>query len=278
MTLSSLLNIANVSKSAYYYWKNKTLSEKELNIIHLIIKIFYDNKRKFGVRRIQMELLNKYKLNVNHKKVYRIMKEYGLKANIRRRVSYKHINAQRKTENWTIAPNILNGKFDNIIPFKQFCTDVTYLTIKTGKRYYLSVIKDIATGEIVGHYLSDNQNADLIINTLNKIKIPIKNSILHSDRGALYLSFQYIQKTKELNITRSMSEAACPTQNAPIESFFGHLKDEVDYRKCKSFVELNDLIDNYIYYYNTNRYQWNRNKMAPITYRNFLLSYKYTPI
>ena len=225
-----MLDIANVSKSAYYSWKNKTLSEKDLEIIYLITKIFYENKRKFGIRRIQMELLNKYKINVNHKKVHRIMKEYGLKTKIRKRVSYKHVNAQRKTENCTIAPNILNGKFDNIIPFKQFCTDVTYLKIKTGKKYYLSVVKDIATGEIVGHYLSDNQNSDLIVNTLNRIKIPIKNSILHSDRGALYSSFQYIQKTKELNITRSMSEPARPTQNAPIESFFGHLKDEIDYK------------------------------------------------
>lgn len=273
-----MLDIANVSKSAYYSWKNKTLSEKDLEIIYLITKIFYENKRKFCIRRIQMELLNKYKINVNHKKVHRIMKEYGLKTKIRKRVSYKHVNAQRKTENCTIAPNILNGKFDNIIPFKQFCTDVTYLKIKTGKKYYLSVVKDIATGEIVGHYLSDNQNSDLIVNTLNRIKIPIKNSILHSDRGALYSSFQYIQKTKELNITRSMSEPARPTQNAPIESFFGHLKDEIDYKKCKSFDELNDLVDNYIYYYNTRRYQWNRKKMAPVIYRNFLLSYQNSPI
>ncbi|HIS88407.1 TPA: IS3 family transposase, partial [Candidatus Avigastranaerophilus faecigallinarum] len=57
-----------------------------------------------------------------------------------------------------------------------------------------------------------------------------------------------------------MSEPARPTQNAPIESFFGHLKDEIDYKKCKSFDELNDLVDNYIYYYNTRRYQWNRKK------------------
>ena len=54
-----MLDIANVSKSAYYSWKNKTLSEKDLEIIYLITKIFYENKRKFGIRRIQMELLNK---------------------------------------------------------------------------------------------------------------------------------------------------------------------------------------------------------------------------
>ena len=96
---------------------------------------------------------------------------------------------------------------------------------------------------------------------------------MHSDRGALYSSFKYIQRLKELGITRSMSEAANPTQNAPIESFFGHFKDEVDYKNCKNFEELKDKIDKYVYYYNTSRYQWNKKMMTPLEIREYLISY-----
>ena len=70
-----------------------------------------------------------------------------------------------------------------------------------------------------------------------------------------------------------MSEPASPTQNAPIESFFGHFKDEVDYKICKDFKELKDKIDKYVYYYNTKRYQWNKSMLTPIEFRNLLLSY-----
>ena len=74
-----------------------------------------------------------------------------------------------------------------------------------------------------------------------------------------------------------MSAAGKPTHNAPIESFFGHFKDEVDYKLCKNFIELKDKIDKYVYYYNTSRYQWNKNMLAPIEIRKQLKSYNTYP-
>jgi transposase InsO family protein len=68
-----------------------------------------------------------------------------------------------------------------------------------------------------------------------------------------------------------MSKAGCPYDNAPMESFFGHLKDEMQYRKVKTFKELSDIVEDYIRYYNYDRYQWNLEKMSPAQYRNHLL-------
>ena len=97
---------------------------------------------------------------------------------------------------------------------------------------------------------------------------------MHSDRGGLYTSFQYIQKLKELNLIRSMSRSGNCLDNAPIESFFGHLKDEIEYKKCKTLDEIRAKIDEYMYYYNNNRYQWGLNKMTPLEYKNLIaLSY-----
>ena len=59
--------------------------------------------------------------------------------------------------------------------------------------------------------------------------------------------------------------------NAPQESFFGHMKDEIDYKSCNTFEELQILVDNYIDYYYNFRYQWNLKKLTPIQFRNQLL-------
>jgi len=60
--------------------------------------------------------------------------------------------------------------------------------------------------------------------------------------------------------------------NAPQESFFGHLKDEANIKSCETFEQLKDEIDQYMAYYNNYRYQWKLKKMTPVEYRNHLLS------
>ena len=68
-----------------------------------------------------------------------------------------------------------------------------------------------------------------------------------------------------------MSRKGCCIDNAPTESFFGHFKDDVDYRSCKTFEELKEMVGSYIGYYNNDRQQWNLKKMTPVSYRNHLL-------
>ena len=275
LSITKLCKIAQVSKSSYYRWLNKEYSELDIEIMELVKQIYWANNGEFGYRRITMEIRRKFNLVVNHKKVLRIMQDFGLKSKVRK--TKKHAIAQRKNENWTVAENLLKSNFKANEPNTIFSTDVTYLILKNGKRYYLSVIKDLASGEITGYSLSDKHNIDLILDTVSQIKAVKNDCIMHSDRGGLYSSFQYIKKLKQLGIKRSMSEAGKPTQNAPIESFFGHFKDEVNYRKCNNFEELKDKIDRYVYYYNTSRYQWNKNMLAPIEVREHLFAYNYCP-
>lgn len=272
MCISKLCKIANVSKSCYYKWLNKKIANQDTEIIEIIKKVYWANNGKFGYRRITMELRRKFNLIINHKKVLRIMQDIGLKSKIRKQK--KHSKIQRKNEKWTIAENLLNSNFKVNEPNKIFSTDVTYLTLKNSKRFYLSVIKDLGSCEIVAYSLSRHHNMELILDTLSQMQnYTTKGSIIHSDRGTLYTSFKYIQKLKQMGITRSMSAPAQPTQNAPIESFFGHFKDEVEYKECNNFEELRDKIDKYVYYYNTSRYQWNKNMLAPREVREHLMSY-----
>ena len=157
-------------------------------------------------------------------------------------------------------------------PKSVYSTDVTYLTTKSS-RYYLSVVKDLCTKEIIAYKVSDKHDLALVLGTLEQMSKQ-DNAIMHSDRGGLYTSFKYIQKLKELNLIRSMSRSGNCLDNAPIESFFGHMKDEMEYKECKTLDEIRAIIDEYMYYYNNNRYQWGLNKMTPLEYKNLIaLSY-----
>jgi putative transposase len=77
---------------------------------------------------------------------------------------------------------------------------------------------------------------------------------------------------KKLKLTQSMSSKGNCWDNAPMESFFGHLKDEVDYSACQSFEELQVLIGDYLEEYNNLRYQWSLNKMTPAQYTSHLIA------
>ena len=207
---------------------------------------------------------------MNHKKIQRIMRKYNLVASVRRKNPYKAI-MKKRTEH-RIFPNKLQRKFNQIIPFKVFCTDITYIPFDHGF-VYLSVIKDISTGEVVAWNVSCYIDMTLVLDTIKNMQLDwCKNAMIHSDQGFHYTSPAYIKLVESLQMVQSMSGKGCCIDNAPIESFFGHLKDELDYKSCESFEELHCLLDDYMTYYNYERKQWTRNKMAPVEYRNHLLS------
>jgi putative transposase len=99
-----------------------------------------------------------------------------------------------------------------------------------------------------------------------------ENIMIHSDQGFHYTNPVYIEIVKELKMIQSMSRKGNCIDNSPIESFFGHMKDELNYKSCKSFDELRLEIGEYMRYYNQERKQWERKKMTPVDYRNHLLA------
>ncbi len=206
---------------------------------------------------------------MNHKKIQRIMRKYGLITQVRRRNPYKAIMKKRLEHR--IFPNKLQREFYQIVPFKVFCTDITYIPFQNGF-IYLSVVKDIASGEVMAWNVSLYLEMTLVTETIRKIQLDsYENIMIHSDQGFHYTNPSYIEVVRELKMIQSMSGKGNCIDNAPIESFFGHLKDELDYKSCQSFEELSLKIDEYMRYYNYERKQWTRNKMAPVEYRNHLL-------
>ena len=250
--------MAHVSRSGYYKWLKKADEpEKDYKDYMKIKKIFDKSKGKYGWRNIKMRLMH-----MNHKKIQRIMKKYGLIAKIRRKNPYKMI--MKKNLEHRIFPNKLQRRFQQPVPLKTFCTDITYIPFGCGF-VYLSVIKDISSGEVMAWNLATSFNMTLVLETIMNMRLDsYENIMIHSDQGFHYTNPKYIELIKELKIDQSMSRKANCIDNAPIESFFGHMKDELEYQSCGSFEELFFKIEEYMKYYNYERKQWTRNKMTPV--------------
>jgi putative transposase len=255
-----------VSRSGYYKWLvYADTPDKDYEDYLKVKSVFDQGKGKWGWRNVKMRLPD-----MNHKKIHRIMRKYNLVAKVRRKNPYKQIMV-RSLEH-RIFSNKLQREFNQIIPFKVFCTDITYIPFQN-RFAYLSVIKDISTGEIMAWNISLSMEMTLVTGTIENLKLDsYENIMIHSDQGFHYTNPAYINLIKELKMIQSMSGKGKCIDNAPIESFFGHLKDELDYGLCQSFDDLRFKIKEYMRYYNYERKQWTRNKMTPIEYRKYLLT------
>lgn len=273
-----LCHIAHVSVSGYYKHKKLILShntkqereQEDRNILQELCK-----PRKKGYRTITMQLSRMWK-PMNHKKVLRLMKKYNLLAKVRRKNPYKHM-ASKNQEHRT-QKNILRRNFTGKTPLQKFGTDITYIGEKKNWKY-LSVVRDMITGEIISHSFSSNLGLRATLKTIEELeqklgKRKCKNILIHSDQWWHYTHPRYQAKLVNLWITQSMSRKGNCLDNAPTESFFGHMKDELEMTGKESFQELEKIIDSYIFQYNNNRPQWNKKKMTPVEYRNHLLKNK----
>jgi len=133
--------------------------------------------------------------------------------------------------------------------------------------------KDIASGEAVAWNVSRGLEMTLVEDTIKQIPPELcASAMIHSNQGFHYTHPGYIEIVKELKMIQSMSGKGSAIDDAPIESFFGHMKDELDYQNCKTFEELISKIAEYMRYYNNERKQWAKNRMTPVEYRDHLLS------
>lgn len=268
---SLLCDIAQVSRGGYYKWLKSPKRNRDEKDLELIKIIFEKGKQKLGWRSVQMRLVNDYGVIMNHKKIIRIMRENNLITQVRRKNPYRMI--MKASQEHRTAANILNRDFKQKVPGKAFCTDITYLYYGMGQKAYLSAVKDIASHEIVGWKLSNNLSIGFVLDSISELKSINNESIIHSDQGFHYTHPTYIEKVKALNLTQSMSRRGNCIDNAPMESFFGHMKDDIECEKAKTFKELNAVVSEYLKYYNNERYQWDLKKMTPVAYRNHLLQH-----
>lgn len=240
--------------------------DKENALIKRYIKELHKKYRgTYGRKRMCIYLNKVLNFPVNHKRVYRLMKELGLMAIIRKKI-YKH-----KFKSAEVAENVLNRNFVADKPLQKLCMDITYIPIdRRSRRFlYMNAIKDLYNNEIIAYELSLRNDTKLVHNTLDKLfnmKLP-KGCILHTDQGFQYTRKAYCKELRDADIIQSMSRRGNCWDNAPIENFFSHFKSELIYLvKTNDVTELTGLIHQYIDFYNNERIQL-KSGMSPVEYR-----------
>ena len=278
LTITELCSVARVSRSGYYNWVNSKdkrdeQERKDRHDFELILEAFSHRGYDKGVRGIHMRLLHMDPpILMNVKKISRLMHKYNLICPIRQANPYRRMAAALKTNN--VADNLVNREFEEHGPRSILLTDITYIPYN-GTFAYLSTIIDAFTKQVLSYAISDNLKLDFVLLTVEQLirnhRISLdEETIIHSDQGVHYTSYKFIEIVKDSNLRQSMSRRANCWDNAPQESFFGHMKDEIDVSNCTDFCEVKDIIDDWIDYYNNERYQWDLAKLSPNEYYSYI--------
>ncbi|MDY2980007.1 MAG: IS3 family transposase [Fusobacterium sp.] len=268
--LKLLLKISGIARATYYFYINKKDKDlKNQDIIDKIKEIFYANKKRYGYRRITLELKNQG-ININHKKVSRLMKKLNLQSITRKR-KRKYSSYQGTVGK--IADNHIERNFEANRPNEKWFTDVTEFNLR-GTKLYLSPILDAYGRYIISYNLSLSPNFNQIIDMLEKAfkdNFNINNLIFHSDQGWQYQHNFYTKRLEEKNIIQSMSRKGNSLDNGLMESFFGIMKSEMFYGQEKNYKNIEELklaIEEYIDYYNNKRIKVKLKGLTPASYRN----------
>jgi len=263
-SISEMCRFFKVSRSGYYdFVRRLGRKPKDEDLAGLIGQCQESCKRTYGYRRVAI-WLERNGVHHNPKTVLRVMQKYGLLSVIRRRKYQTYSSVLHR------YPNTLNRDFHADRPNQKWVTDISY--IKTGQGFlYLSVIRDLYDLSIVSYRTSPKQTVNLVLDTIREAKAKEKVTdglALHSDQGFQYTSQEYFNLTQSYHISPSMSRRGNPYDNALAENFFSILKTECIHRvKLRTFSEADQIIGEYIHFYNHVRLQ-SKTKLTPVEFRN----------
>lgn len=235
--------------------------------MNLVLEAYEKSRKTYGYRRIQIWIEREHGVKINHKAVLRLMRKLNIRSVARKRNPYRLI--QNQYGSIYTYPNRLRQNFSAEGPNTKWGTDITYIPTQQGF-VYLTVIKDFFDGTIQGHSLSKNLSPQMVLQAVRLAASnsqTIKGVVLQSDQGFQFRSSAYRSLTSQYGITLSMSRKGNCLDNAPTESFFSQLKEELlRHIKIKSFQEAVMVVDDYIHFYNHDRIQL-KTKLTPIEFR-----------
>ena len=280
LKISTMCRIAGVSRSGYYNWcaseRNRQAREDaDRSDFDLILEAYRYRGYDKGARGIHMRLLHQPGIIMNVKKIRRLMRKFGLRCQIRKANPYRRMAKALATSN--VAGNVVDRQFRQA-PRKVLLTDITYLFFKNGK-CYLSTILDAYTHEVLAFQASLSLKVDFVLDTVDQLiqehGCSLDNdTIIHSDQGCHYTSYAFVQRLKDASFVQSMSRRGNCWDNAPQESFFGHMKDEIAglIAQCDTFEAVLARVDDWMDYYNNDRGQWDLMRLVPKEYYQYLLT------
>jgi len=266
--ISLTSGILKVSVSGYYAWLGRPLSKWAMEESRLELEIRAAHRRTrqtYGAERLQRDLLEQG-IQVGICRIKRIRRKLGIRCKQKRK--FKATTDSR--HKLPVAENILGQQFKAAAPNKVWVSDITYVPTDEGW-LYLAGHKDLFTGNIVGYAMGDRLTRNLISQSLFRAltaKRPAEGLIHHSDRGSQYCSREYRNLLDQFGLKASMSGRGNCYDNAPMESFWGMLKQElIHHRRYMTRLEAMQDITEYIeVFYNRQRLQAKLGFLSPVAY------------
>lgn len=268
--IQKLCALLHLNRSSYYKWKKRVPSASQMTNEQLIVwikELYEEQDGILGYRQMTIAINRRYNAQYNKKRIYRLMQIMHIKSVCRvKKKTYIPSTPE------TVAENVLNREFYADAPNEKWLTDVTEFKFYVGpeiKKLYLSAIFDLYDRRIVAYKIGLSNNNQLVFDTFDEAVSlnPDAHPLFHSDRGFQYTSKIFHNKLMEAKMRQSMSRVGRCIDNGPMEGFWGILKSEMYYlRKFTSQDELTIAIENYIYFYNTKRFQKKLHCMTPTEY------------
>jgi len=267
-SLPLLCRVVEVSRSGYYAWLNRKPSKRAQEEERLEVEIKAAHKRTretCGPERLKIDLAE-HGLKAGVHRIRRIRKKLGIRC--------KQIKKFKATTDSThtlpVAANLLDQKFMVSAPQQAWVSDITYVSTDEGW-LYCAAHKDLFNGEIVGYALGARMTRGLITQSLFRAVAahrPAQGLIHHSDRGSQYYSYEYRKLLTRFGMKASMSRKGNCYDNAPMESFWGTLKNELVYHyHYRTREEAIKAITEYIeVFYNRQRRQARLGYLSPVAY------------
>ncbi|WP_445082414.1 IS3 family transposase [Escherichia coli] len=267
--IEAMCQVFGVSRSGYYNWVQHEPSDRKQSDerLKLEIKVAHIRTREtYGTRRLQTELAENG-IIVGRDRLARLRKELRLRCKQKR----KFRATTNSNHNLPVAPNLLNQTFAPTAPNQVWVADLTYVATQEGW-LYLAGIKDVYTCEIVGYAMGERMTKELTGKALFmalRSQRPPAGLIHHSDRGSQYCAYDYRVIQEQFGLKTSMSRKGNCYDNAPMESFWGTLKNEsLSHYRFNNRDEAISVIREYIeIFYNRQRRHSRLGNISPAAFR-----------
>lgn len=269
--LEVLLAIAGLARSTFFYHQARLQDpDPHAELKASITEVFEANHGRYGHRRIHCALV-KAGLRVAKKTVLKLMRALGLACQVRRRKRY----ISYRGEAGKVAPNLLERDFGASAPNQKWVTDVTEFRVGEDK-LYLSPVMDLFDRQIIAFSVGTSPNLQLTNSSLRAAIATLgdgQTPLVHSDQGFQYRHESWRRLLADAGATQSMSRKGNCFDNAVIENFFGHLKEELFHHvRYLSSDVLATALEDYIHWYNTERISTKLKGLSPVQYRTQALA------
>lgn len=253
-----------ISRQTYYtYLKNKNRNKIDIELEEEVIRIFNDNRKAYGSRRIKQVLARKNK-QVSRRLIRRIMRKHNLVSCYQVK-KYRTISAG---VNEKYNENLVKQSFNNHEKNHTLVSDLTYVKVNN-KWHYICIICDLYNREIVGYGCHATKSAVLVKETLLSMKVDFKRiKVFHTDRGKEFDNQLIESVLDNNNIKHSLSKKGCPYDNAVAESTFKTIKKEFIYGKSfETIAHLKRELSAFVYWYNNIRIHSTLDYVSPVQYK-----------